>query len=153
MKNKASNIWWRLSQALFIFLLNGGWISFFVMNFINYEQGDISFSYWDALANKAVFEIAKVTNCGWSFVDNQYHFYWKVIVYLVMIIGPIITFFFIKFLYKNQRQWKLTRLAKKDSLEQKIIEDKEIKELLAKAATRELSNSEKKKLEKLSKGD
>lgn len=153
MDTKTKKILWRIIQGLIITVMNGAVIAFLVMNLINYEQGDISFSYWDAISSKTVFKIAQQTNNGWTYTDDQYHFWWKTVTYLFMALGPLLSFSFIKFLYQNQRQLKLSRVKSSDNLEQKIIDDKEMKELLAKAEARELSKREKRKLEKLSKGD
>lgn len=129
-------------QILFIILINGGIIAFFVMNVISYkaflENGKvIELSFWDALSNKAVNSMGREV-FKWL---PEYHFYNKLIVYIVMFIGVIGTFKFSVIFHKLNKNLKPTqadeiaemdlykKLLRKSKDERKILSKKEVKKL------------------------
>ena len=132
-----------LFQILFLIIINGATIAFFVMNLVSFKSvlkdgSVLEISYWDAISSKAVAEMAKNV-FTWL---PDYHFYNKMLVYLFMVIGALITLkasaFFIKF---NQdlkpNEYKIES------------EKRKYKELLKESEIRTLSKREMKKFEKL----
>lgn len=132
-----------LFQILFLIIINGATIAFFVMNLVSFKSvlkdgSVLEISYWDAISSKAVAEMAKNV-FTWL---PDYHFYNKMLVYLFVVIGALITLkasaFFIKF---NQdlkpNEYKIES------------EKRKYKELLKESEIRTLSKREMKKFEKL----
>lgn len=143
MDLKKKKILYILFQILFLIIINGATIAFFVMNLVSFKSvlkdgSVLEISYWDAISSKAVAEMAKNV-FTWL---PDYHFYNKMLVYLFMVIGALITLkasaFFIKF---NQdlkpNEYKIE------------AEKRKYKELLKESEFRKLSKREMKKFEKL----
>ncbi len=119
MTNKTKNILWRVLQAFLIIAFNTATITCLVMNIIpvevSIENKTTELSYWDCLTNKALYYILENKN-DWI---PQYHFYNKFIFYFFMGLGALISYSFIKFLYKNHREDK--QFEKKQDLEEKRL--------------------------------
>ncbi len=102
---------WRTLQVLLIIIINGATVAWFVMNCIDLGQlNGTSVSYWDAISSKPLFELMKQTSDNawikqWANA-HPYHFWYKFLVYIFMLVGYILTFLFIKLLYNNHRENK-----------------------------------------------
>lgn len=102
-------IGWRILQGIIIFIINGASISFGIMKCVN---------------------VGEPVKIGEKYIQLDYldalEFKYRIIIYLLMILGGIATFFFIKFLYKNKQANKDRDLANKQyELEQKKLEAQE----------------------------
>lgn len=136
--------WSIFFEIFFIFILNGGLIAFIVMNCVSYKAvlkngAIIEISYWDALSSKAVYDLAKDI-FKWL---PEYHFYNKLIVYIMIIIGGI-TSFKLCFIFKKWNK-NLKENENENVDDQKIL----YKKLYAKSQVKLLSKREHKKLEQL----
>lgn len=88
MKINWNKVMWRSAQSFLVFIMNGAIFAWFVMNFygngeVDTPLGIIEYSYWDTLSLK-----------------------FKIIVYLVGVVGVLASIVLVKFLYQEHRQDK-----------------------------------------------
>ncbi len=116
MKNKINwnKVGWRTLQFLVLLIINAATIAFIVLHMIDF--GDSGLSYWLVMSNN----ISK--NPAFSEVLDKfhyvYHWYNKFLVYLFMLIGWLMSYGFIKLLYKNHREDKQNKLQNENQEKQ-----------------------------------
>lgn len=116
---------WILLIVILVIIMNGATIAWIVMNCIDIGGDNLNISYWDAISNKAIYELVDKTNL--NIPIPKYHFYSKFLVYIFMLLGYIASFIFFKFLYKHNL-YKKERELKEKEIELKEQEIKSNKE-------------------------
>lgn len=94
-------IGWRFLQALIILLMLSPIIVYIVLN--NVDFSDTGLNYYLVMSNKEIVEIMQEKGL---ILWYDYHWYYKFLLWLFMILGVILTIVFIKFLYKNNKERK-----------------------------------------------
>lgn len=95
-------IGWRVLQSLIIFIMNSANFAFIVMKMINIGEPV------ETLGHKTI---------QLDFVDCL-DFKYKIILYILMILGIVGSFLFIKFLYKNKKEKQ--KIEKEDKFNKNI---------------------------------
>lgn len=95
------NVGWRFLQALIILLMLSPIIVYIVLN--NVDFSDTGLNYYLVMSNKEIVEIMQEKGL---ILWYDYHWYYKFLLWLFMILGAILTIVFIKFLYKNNKEKK-----------------------------------------------
>lgn len=108
---------WRVLQFFIIIFINSATIVWLVLHMIQIDvaiNGVVvgQLNYWDAMSNDNIYNL--IANLGTleglvgkitSWLPD-YHWYNSMVVYLFMILGIVLTVFFVKFLYKNNKDKK-----------------------------------------------
>ena len=138
---------WAIFGEIFFFIIaNGATIAFLVMNIISYKyveantNNSIEISYWDMLSSKAVYDLVS-QYFKWA---PEYHFYNKLLVYVFMIGGAIISIKLPSLFWKWNKGIKPLSKIVADENEEII----QFKKLYAKSQSMVLSKKEMKLLEK-----
>lgn len=95
---------WRLAQTFFMLIMFSSFFVFFGFKGTNFNIGDgVEITMWEAMTNKTLHILLSKEGIT---LPYDYHWYNDWLIYLFMVIGVIIDFIFIKFLYKNNQKKK-----------------------------------------------
>ena len=121
MENEKKINWetiiWTILKFLFLIVINGATIAWFVLHCIEIDisvnnQVIGTISYWDAMSNDNIYKM--ITNLGdingWqgklAGMLPDYHWYNTALVYGFMLFGYTCSFFFIRSLYRKREKRK-----------------------------------------------
>lgn len=88
-------IFLRIGQSVIICFFNAASFVWLIMNFV----GDQDIVYGSKVVNVSFFDTLD--------------FKWKALIYLLMVLGIVVSYVFLKFLYKNHRQTKQNEIEDK----------------------------------------
>ena len=96
-------IGWRIIQSFILLFMNGASVAYFVMDCV---YGDVTSKGYEI----SYFQILPVK--------------WRLLIYLLMIVGVIVSFYFVKLLWKNKQAKKYREIKEEENNNQKSLNDK-----------------------------